>query len=219
MINVKVYAMADKFDIPELKILAREKFTACAQGWPLPDFPNVVHEALSSTPESDRGLRDILKRILAAHIDDIHPLEDAVTAESEVIDAQETRQEWCDALRKEGRFLYEVLGAVAVNHTQERCRLQMTNHDVVEDLQKSQKEITTLKHETQRLTKEIAVRDNSIKTVKNRGTNLVQEIHARDHCRHCKEPFQPVFEDLAYFEDWYCKGTLRCKLCRTKHTF
>lgn len=92
MVNVQVYAMADKFDIVELKSLAKEKFSKCAQGWPLPDFPSVVHEALTSTPESDRGLRDILRRILAEHVEDICPSDDTTSRHVALTATQILRQ-------------------------------------------------------------------------------------------------------------------------------
>ena len=218
MINVQVYAMAEKFDIAELKILAMEKFLTCAQGWPLPDFSSVVHEALTSTPESDRGLRDILKRILAEHVEEICPVEDLTLDESSsaAIQNRNTRHQWCDALRGEGRFLYEVLGTVSANKARDQERLRLTNVDVVADLQDSQSIISSLKLEVKLLKAQCGRLQSDLGDVKARGASLLEEIDSRDHCRHCHQIFRPAFEDT---DDWHRRGTLRCKGCRTKHGF
>lgn len=219
MVNVQVYAMADKFDIAELKSLAREKFSKCAQGWPLPDFPSVVHEALTSTPESDRGLRDILRTILADHVEDILPADHSSAEDPALTATQDVRQQWCHALRDEGRFLYEVLGTVAANKASELERLRMTNQDVVTDLQSSQQEALTLKSTIKQLKREKVVSESTLATVKSRGARLIQEIDTRDHCRHCKLEFQTSFKDITSYNDWHHAGSLRCKQCHTKHSF
>ena len=218
MINVQVYAMADKFDVAELKLLAKEKFLTCAQGWPLPDFPSVVREALSSTPESDHGLRDILNRILADHVDDICPVPDS-TLNERLSAVQETRQQWCNALRDEGRFLYEVLGTVAVNKAREIERLRFTNVDIVADLQDAQQEIDDLKTQSTSVQAQRRLTEQILDRVKARGASLIQEIDTRDNCRHCHQPFQPAFEGISNYDEWHQSVSLRCKNCRTKHNF
>ena len=218
MINVQVYAMADKFDVAELKLLAKEKFLTCAQSWPLPDFPSVVREALSSTPESDHGLRDILNRILAEHVDDICPVPDS-TLNERLSAVQDTRQQWCDALREEGRFLYEVLGTVAINKAREIERLRFTNVDIVADLQDAQQDIDDLKAQSTSVQAQRRLTEQILDRVKARGASLIQEIDTRDNCRHCHQPFQPAFEGITNYEDWHQSGSLRCKNCRTKHNF
>ena len=218
MINVQVYAMADKFDVAELKLLAKEKFLTCAQGWPLPDFPSVVREALNSTPESDHGLRDVLNRILAEHLDDICPVPNS-TSNERLSAAQHTRQQWCKALREEGRFLYDILGTVAVNKAREIERLRFTNVDIVADLQDAQQHIDDLKAQSVSVQAQRRATEDILDKVKARGASLIKEIDTRDNCRHCHQPFQPGFEDMISYDVWYRSGTLRCKNCRTKHSF
>jgi len=218
MINVQVYAIADKFDMPELKVLAKEKFLKCAQGWPLPDFPSVVHEALSSTPESDLGLRDIIKRILADHLDDVYPFDDLTSTTPSVTATKTIRATWRNALRDEGAFLYRVLGYVAANKAYEQARLQLTNVEITADLQIAQHEVLTLKSTIEQLRREQASCEMDLDAVKDRGARLIREIDTRSHCRHCSKDFQMSFEDATY-DDWYHLGSLRCKKCRTKHAF
>jgi hypothetical protein len=62
----RVYALADKYDIPALKILATTKFEAVAKdGWNTTDFPRSIKVMYESTPSNDRGLRDVALRVAA----------------------------------------------------------------------------------------------------------------------------------------------------------
>lgn len=216
MINVQVYAVAEKYDVEELKGLALEKFKACTQGWPLPDFPSVVHEALSSTPENDRGLRVNLKNILAEHVEEICPVDDLTLDESSSAAINDTRQQWCNALREEGRFLYQVLGTVSANRIRDQERLRLTNADIVADLQDAQSIMSSLKLEIKLVKGQCGRLLSELGDVKARGVSLLQEIDSRDDCRHCHHEFRPMFEDI---DEWHRRGTLRCKNCRTKHNF
>lgn len=67
--NVDVYAIAEKYDLPELKALAIEKFRQDAHTWPLKDLAAIGHEVYESTSSSDRGLRDVVTWICEGHID------------------------------------------------------------------------------------------------------------------------------------------------------
>jgi hypothetical protein len=67
--NAQVYSPADKYVIPALKGLAEEKFrTAVTIGWAMDDFPLAVAEVYSSTPEDDRGLRDLAVEVARTNI-------------------------------------------------------------------------------------------------------------------------------------------------------
>jgi hypothetical protein len=66
--NVKVYALADKYDIPKLKPLAIEKFEKVAKAnWNTTDFALSISAIYESTPSSDRGLRDPAVKLAARH--------------------------------------------------------------------------------------------------------------------------------------------------------
>ncbi|RYP71327.1 hypothetical protein DL771_004904 [Monosporascus sp. 5C6A] len=67
--NAQVYSLADKYIIPSLKSQAREKFeTAISTGWAMDDFPLAIAEVYNSTPDSDRGLRDLTVKIARTNI-------------------------------------------------------------------------------------------------------------------------------------------------------
>ncbi|KAF2232147.1 hypothetical protein EV356DRAFT_257268 [Viridothelium virens] len=61
VLHAKVYAIADKYDIPGLKALARRKFEVqVAQHWDCAEFPDALEEVYCSTIDTDRGLRDVV---------------------------------------------------------------------------------------------------------------------------------------------------------------
>ncbi|KAL4973725.1 BTB/POZ domain protein [Aspergillus desertorum] len=69
LFNVKVYQIGDKYGIPNLKEQAKEKFAASIKTcWVMDDFPVAIASAYSTTPSSDRGLRDLLVSTCLEHI-------------------------------------------------------------------------------------------------------------------------------------------------------
>lgn len=72
MNNILVYAIAEKYDIPELKELARCKFHVLASSrWPHDGFDAIADAVFSTTPEKDMGLRQIVLDICEEHFFDI----------------------------------------------------------------------------------------------------------------------------------------------------
>ena len=72
MNDVLVYAVAEKYDIPELKDLAMHKFrTLASSRWSQDDFHVATEAVFSTTPETDIGLRQIVLDICKEHSEDI----------------------------------------------------------------------------------------------------------------------------------------------------
>jgi hypothetical protein len=64
----QVYALADMYDIQDLKTLSISKFEQAAQrDWKSSSFPQVIDYVYKSTPTSDRGLRDIIVKTIVKH--------------------------------------------------------------------------------------------------------------------------------------------------------
>jgi len=60
--GVREYAIAEKYDIKDLKALAQSRFsTWVTSNWNHPEFYSVVNEVYNSTPSNDRGLRDLVE--------------------------------------------------------------------------------------------------------------------------------------------------------------
>ncbi|KAK7177377.1 BTB/POZ domain-containing protein, partial [Paraphaeosphaeria sporulosa] len=67
--NVKVYSIAEKYDIPALKLLAKQKLQKTAEiCWDMDDFPHAVAEIYASTPSADQSLRQLSTEISCDHI-------------------------------------------------------------------------------------------------------------------------------------------------------
>ncbi|KAF2134918.1 hypothetical protein P153DRAFT_279961, partial [Dothidotthia symphoricarpi CBS 119687] len=70
LLHAKMYEFADKYDVSGLKELAREKFSsACLRYWDSDYFAPAAHHAFSTTPEEDKGLRDIVISTVSNHMD------------------------------------------------------------------------------------------------------------------------------------------------------
>jgi hypothetical protein len=68
--SVRVYAIADKYDIPPLKELAKQRFSNWAEtNWDCVEFPAMVKEIFESTLSTDRGLREVVFDLVTKHAD------------------------------------------------------------------------------------------------------------------------------------------------------
>lgn len=68
LFNVKVYAIADKFEVEYLKIQAKLTFVTLAQDyWNSDEFLTATFEAYTTTPKLDRGLRDVVVAVCQKH--------------------------------------------------------------------------------------------------------------------------------------------------------
>ncbi|KAI9809482.1 MAG: hypothetical protein M1826_003896, partial [Phylliscum demangeonii] len=73
-VHARMYAIADKYQIPGLKDLSKRKFsTTVTDKWNNESFSHAVRVVYNSTPQNDRGLRDVVARIGREHI---HALRD-----------------------------------------------------------------------------------------------------------------------------------------------
>lgn len=68
LFQAMMYQMADKYIIPRLKIHSLNKFASLVKtSWVEDDFPTVISEVYSNTPQEDRGLRDLTLTTFCRH--------------------------------------------------------------------------------------------------------------------------------------------------------
>jgi speckle-type POZ protein len=109
--HVKVYSIADKYDVVALKSQAKEKFERAAKScWNMEDFPLAISEVYSLTPATDRGLRDLVVEIVCTHID-----------------ALLVRQDFRNVLEETVGFAADVTQLIASTLKEYRCP-SCTNH-------------------------------------------------------------------------------------------
>lgn len=69
-LHLRLYIMADKYDVPALKLLARERFYRSAeQTWEVAEeFPAVVDELYSNTNKTEFAMREIVCRLVGNRV-------------------------------------------------------------------------------------------------------------------------------------------------------
>lgn len=77
ILNVEVYSIADRYAIGALKSRAKEKFDKAVKTcWNMDDFAHAITEVYSSTPSTDRGLRDTVVEVARKNISTLLGKED-----------------------------------------------------------------------------------------------------------------------------------------------
>ena len=80
MANVLVYALADKYDIPELKLLAKNKFsTRVGRYCSLVDLSTIANAVFTTTPANDLGLREIVINVFSEDVQAALECEDVIS--------------------------------------------------------------------------------------------------------------------------------------------
>jgi len=70
--NVKVYSIAEKYDVPALKSIASQKFKESVKTcWNMDDFPPTITEVYGSTPPNDQELRRVIVDAACEHITEL----------------------------------------------------------------------------------------------------------------------------------------------------
>ena len=203
MNNVLVYAVAEKYDIPDLKGLAKDKFQSLARSkWPHDDFCALVEAVFSTTPDTDMGLRQVVLDICEKHMEDI--------------------------LRTEGSragFLeIPAIGAVVLRAAVGKFDLDRMLLDVGLAKRNALREELSRAHAdakeaSRRMLEELSQTKAGLKAALDRKNDwgahldsLVRNADGIEECRHCGVDFGCYLERL---------GTsglqLRCAYCRTKH--
>ncbi|KAF6235108.1 hypothetical protein HO173_006735 [Letharia columbiana] len=187
MNHALVYAVADKYDIPELKELAKCKFQTLARSkWPHDDLHAVTEIVFSTTPDQDMGLRQIILDICAEHFQDI--LKDEGSR---------------DAVLNTKAITVAVLDAAVRKYDQDTVLLDGFLAKQIE-----------LECELLEAKKDAQVALDQKDAWASRLDSLLQRANNIQKCRHCQEQFQWTLERSGSFGG--LGMLLRCASCRTK---
>ena len=152
--HIRLYAIADKYDIQDLKSLAKSKLqSSISDRWPIPFFPALIQGVLNSTPPKDRGLRDIITLICARHVTELLSEEPAIPysldSDSSIVDDIHDELTYKQILSEHGAFTTAILIQVAQNSSEQLKASDAANAELSQDLatcrEKSMKEIDSLK--------------------------------------------------------------------------
>ena len=116
IIHVRVYSLAEKYIIEGLTTLATSKFQAViGTRWPLPQFPAIVREIFTSTPPTDKELRDVAVKKCARYVGDLLKKEETVAKINDKAENQLDLPEhdtWKQVMDDIGAFSTRVLVSV-----------------------------------------------------------------------------------------------------------
>ena len=187
MNNVLVYAMAEKYDIPELKKLAKGKFQPLINSkWPHDDFHAITELIFSTTPEEDMGLRRIVVDICRERFQDILKDKESKAA-----------------------FLNNKLIAATVLDV----AVQKIHQDKVLVDGALAREIA-LKDEITKVKADLREAVGEKGNLMLRLDSSIENANAFEECRHCHHPFRWLLERLGGCDALGIQ--LRCAKCRTR---
>jgi len=163
-IHIAIYAIAERRLIPSLKALARSKFVEQIRGlWPVPGFPLVAYKVFNSTPETDRGLRDVVLELCVDHAADVVKdlCSNDITSRSmnqdvETADQSATEMSWADVLTENGTLATEILARVVKNSDEELTEQRGIHEDTIDELEKARHTIEVEKERYEKLKEEFA---------------------------------------------------------------
>ena len=188
MNDVLVYAVAEKYDIPDLKDLAMHKFrTLASSKWSQDDFHVAMEAVFSTTPETDMGLRQIVLDICKEH--------------SEYI----LRDKEFRAMMFENKAIAAVVLDATVQKLDQHVKL----------LDGALAEQATLSKELEAEKKVAKVALEKCRDWTSQLDGALQCIHVPQVCRHCGQKPKWLLERLDIYDTLGIQ--LRCPHCRTKH--
>jgi len=113
VIHARVYALADRFDIPELREVTTAKFKRYSS-YRSPrsdDFVAAALEVLRSTPVNDSGLRPIVKDVCALYLDSLRT-DGVQTRDGRMVDSKS----WESIFKEDIDFTWEIMTTAAAMH-------------------------------------------------------------------------------------------------------
>ena len=191
--DISVYAIADKYDIPPLKLLAQTKFETLAVAiWPHYDFPAVVKAVFESTLDSDQGLRSIVTKVCADHIGDLLLFKGPSALE----------------MRDLPRLGFDLLSIVKNRHDDDYERLSSINAVAEVELHNKSEEAERIKRDRDLWKVRHELFSSEIDSI------LDSAIESR-LCRHCSAVGRMLVERVQHPTE--LRAILRCPKCRTRH--
>ena len=196
MNNVLVYALANKYDIPELKTLAKAKFSTLVGGQSsLEDLSTTANAVFTTTPASDLGLRHIVINVC-----------------SESVQAALENESIVSTMEEQGYFALGVLRHIVGRLASVEARLGETiiREDVLRaELAESAKEKKGLAQQAENALHEKNVGLLSLDSALDSANNV-------EECRHCKADFSGHLKRIGSSATLALR--LTCSKCRTKHS-
>lgn len=191
LINIAVYAIAEKYNLKDLKKAAMIRCLSQKWSyWPLDDLRVIAKEIYSSTPSSDRGLRDQVICDCADHAQELTEQED-----------------WISLIKMDADFGFDLFQRMTKKHIEAMVELADSRLQAI-DLSQEKFELRQENDELQQTMENFdAQLDEAFETAKD-----------TDGCRHCPSCFDSYIERRGKSVTGGVKLVQRCKKCRTRHS-
>ena len=193
MNNAKVYALADRFEVLDLKELAKSKFEISFTKDPSAEvISEVIGFVYGHTPSNDRSLRDLLADYCAKQTYRL-----------------QTCPEFRSIMESVGAFCFDLsLGLIASR------QVFMSEHTcLTKEKNLLFQENATLKEEMERLERVTKTQQAHAEAKLEQAKDL---LNTNSSCRHCSANFFCYFENLNMYSQAALQ--LRCAECQTRHT-
>ena len=196
--DVLAFAIAHKYDVAELKVLAQDKFSTRAKiFWssmmtstlfihPMCGLIKAVYE---TTPDGERGLRDVVVLLCSEHINDLVEIEDFRTMTVEV-----------------NLFSSDLLWKTVASAKEARANHEKATDLMLDFLNEGKIKISEEEGKSCELEKRLHNAETAF-------TRFMKIVDQHEKCRHCKEVFRPHPE----FDLGSKFKVLRCSGCNTRH--
>ena len=157
--------------------------------WPLDDLRVIAKEVYSSTPSSDRGLRDKVICDCTDHAQELGEQED-----------------WISLIKMDADFGFDLFQKMTKKHI-----------EATANLANSQLRATDLLHKTLKLTEENDDLQQKMEIFDIQLDEALETAKDKDSCRHCPSSFDSYLERRGRSAAGGVKLVQRCKKCRTRH--
>ncbi len=188
MNNSRVYAIADYYEIIDLKILASRKFAHAATSQSIYSFPNVIKEIYNSTPQTDTTLRTQIVKLALAQ-------SKALTMDADFM----------TCISYQGDFARDFVQALVASHEE----VMTTQISTATKLEQHQAE--KLREASASATRLQGLLD-SITQGMRKACAVVSKVK---HCRYCGVDYNTQLDLVGNVDE--PKVKLRCKSCQRRH--
>ena len=193
--NSRVYAVADYYQIRNLKTLAVAKFSDAGAIWCEEGFVEVIEEVYHSTPSTDKTLRDLTCQLAVEHSRKL--INNAI---------------FMAALSQQGEFATDFVHMLAVKHDQE-LSAKAIFITKLQDYAEINGE--TLQNEIQRLSTTLGIEKAKAARIRMYMLSIRDEVNSADTCRHCHVSCNALLEQIGTSDQPHLR--LRCSGCNTKY--
>ncbi|KAG7002071.1 hypothetical protein G7Y79_00029g063670 [Physcia stellaris] len=199
LLNIHVYATADKLDIPDLRDLAAEKFKARFQKWPEYDCAAIVSKVLKCTSINDRGLRPVVATMCVRYVEEITG--GYGTDEDKVA---EKKAQWAGVFAHESDFLFSILQQSTIQKGIE----SIESHQLKIQYNQLASESIQRKQQYNKTDQALQTERREHRDYTYRVEKMLSLANSQDKCVSCRASFRPWFRFEGVILPFPTLGTL-----------